>query len=219
MAVDRFTSRQRWVLAVTAAASFVAVMDGMVVTTALGAIRRDLSAPLSALHWTMTAYSLSFAALLIGRRGPWRSLRASLDFHLRPVSLCGVVDWLRDGNQHRMADRVARIARCRVGAARPSRHDPARSRGDSGSTPPCYGPVQRAHGSGRVVRTGYRRLARGRARLALGVLDQSATLCRHGGAGDTAPRSRRANRRSNRLGVALLTTAMTTRCDCQRPAH
>lgn len=65
MAVDRFTSRQRWVLAVTAAASFVAVMDGMVVTTALGAIRRDLSAPLSALHWTMTAYSLSFAALLM----------------------------------------------------------------------------------------------------------------------------------------------------------
>lgn len=65
MAVDRFTSRQRWVLAVTAAASFVAVMDGMVVTTALGAIRSDLSAPLSALHWTMTAYSLSFAALLM----------------------------------------------------------------------------------------------------------------------------------------------------------
>lgn len=65
MAVDRFTSRQRWVLAVTATASFVAVMDGMVVTTALGAIRGDLSAPLSALHWTMTAYSLSFAALLM----------------------------------------------------------------------------------------------------------------------------------------------------------
>lgn len=65
MTVERFTSQQRWVLLVTAAASFIAVMDGMVVTTALDAIRRDLSAPLSALHWTMTAYSLSFAALLM----------------------------------------------------------------------------------------------------------------------------------------------------------
>jgi MFS family permease len=37
----------------------------MVVTTALNAIHRDLSTPLSDLHWTMTAYSLSFAALLM----------------------------------------------------------------------------------------------------------------------------------------------------------
>ncbi|MGY4625079.1 MFS transporter [Bradyrhizobium sp. USDA 4486] len=65
MSVEKFTSQQRWVLTLTAAASFVAVMDGMVVTTALDAIRRDLSAPLSELHWTMTAYSLSFAALLM----------------------------------------------------------------------------------------------------------------------------------------------------------
>src|SRR5881394_558896 len=62
---QRFTARQRWVLGLTAAASFIAVMDGMVVTTALDTIRRDLSAPLSQLHWTMTAYSLSFAALLM----------------------------------------------------------------------------------------------------------------------------------------------------------
>jgi EmrB/QacA subfamily drug resistance transporter len=61
----KFTGRQRWVIAVTAAASFIAVMDGMVVTTALDTIRRDLSAPLSHLHWTMTAYSLSFASLLM----------------------------------------------------------------------------------------------------------------------------------------------------------
>ena len=65
MSIDAFTGRQRWVIALTASASFIAVMDGMVVTTALDAIRRDLSAPLSQLHWTMTAYSLSFAALLM----------------------------------------------------------------------------------------------------------------------------------------------------------
>lgn len=65
MSVERFTGQQRWVLGLIAAASFIAVMDGMVVTTALDAIRRDLSPPLSDLHWTMTAYSLSFAALLM----------------------------------------------------------------------------------------------------------------------------------------------------------
>jgi hypothetical protein len=37
-----FTAPQRWVLGLTAAASFIAVMDGMVVTTALDSIRRDL---------------------------------------------------------------------------------------------------------------------------------------------------------------------------------
>lgn len=62
---QRFTTPQRWVLGLTAAASFIAVMDGMVVTTALDSIRRDLTAPLSYLHWTMTAYSLSFASLLM----------------------------------------------------------------------------------------------------------------------------------------------------------
>lgn len=44
---QRFTAPQRWVLGLTVAASFIAVMDGMVVTTALDSIRRDLTAPLS----------------------------------------------------------------------------------------------------------------------------------------------------------------------------
>ena len=35
---QRFTAPQRWVLGLTAAASFIAVMDGMVVTTALDSI-------------------------------------------------------------------------------------------------------------------------------------------------------------------------------------
>jgi len=60
-----FAASQRWVLELTAAAASIAVMDGMVVTTALDSIRRDLAAPLSYLHWTMTAYSLSFASLLM----------------------------------------------------------------------------------------------------------------------------------------------------------
>jgi EmrB/QacA subfamily drug resistance transporter len=65
MGVEEFTGEQRWVLGLTAGASFIAVMDGMVVTTALDAIRQSLAASLSELHWTMTAYSLSFVALLM----------------------------------------------------------------------------------------------------------------------------------------------------------
>jgi hypothetical protein len=42
---QRFAAPQRWVPGLTAAASFIAVMDGMVVTTALDSIRRDLTAP------------------------------------------------------------------------------------------------------------------------------------------------------------------------------
>jgi EmrB/QacA subfamily drug resistance transporter len=69
MGEQRFTAQQRWVLGLTAAASFVAVLDGMVVTTALDSIRQDLAAPLSFLHWTITVYSLSFASLLMAGAG------------------------------------------------------------------------------------------------------------------------------------------------------
>lgn len=62
---ETFTRQQRWVLGLVAGGSFIAALDGMVVTTALDSIRRDLSAPITSLHWTMTAYSLSFAAMLM----------------------------------------------------------------------------------------------------------------------------------------------------------
>jgi EmrB/QacA subfamily drug resistance transporter len=60
-----FTAAQRWVLALAAAGSFMAVLDAMVVTTALDTLRHDLSASVTALEWTVNAYSLSFAALLM----------------------------------------------------------------------------------------------------------------------------------------------------------
>jgi EmrB/QacA subfamily drug resistance transporter len=60
-----FTGTQRWVLALAAAGSFMAVLDAMVVTTALETLRRDLAASVTALEWTVNAYSLSFAALLM----------------------------------------------------------------------------------------------------------------------------------------------------------
>ena len=46
-------------------ASFMVALDLLVVTTALDTIRTDLAASASALQWTVTAYSVSFAALLM----------------------------------------------------------------------------------------------------------------------------------------------------------
>src|SRR5689334_19280651 len=60
-----FTHTQRWVLGLAAAGSFMAVLDAMVVTTALDALRHDLAASVTVLEWTVNAYSLSFAALLM----------------------------------------------------------------------------------------------------------------------------------------------------------
>jgi len=63
--LQKFSATQRWVLALAAAGSFMAVLDAMVVTTALETLRHDLSASVTALEWTVNAYSLSFAALLM----------------------------------------------------------------------------------------------------------------------------------------------------------
>jgi EmrB/QacA subfamily drug resistance transporter len=62
---SRVTQEQRWVLGLASAASFIVILDVMVVTTALTAIRRNLGASLADLEWTVNAYTLSFAVLLM----------------------------------------------------------------------------------------------------------------------------------------------------------
>ena len=57
--------KQRWVLALAAAASFMVSLDALVVTTALPTIRHELGASLGSLEWTVNAYTLSFAVLLM----------------------------------------------------------------------------------------------------------------------------------------------------------
>jgi EmrB/QacA subfamily drug resistance transporter len=54
-----------WVLALTSVASFMVALDALVVTTALSTIRIDLGASIEALEWTVNAYNLSFAVLLL----------------------------------------------------------------------------------------------------------------------------------------------------------
>ena len=54
-----------WTFAITSVALFMTTLDNLVVTTALPVIRRDLNAGLSGLEWTVNAYTLTFAVLLI----------------------------------------------------------------------------------------------------------------------------------------------------------
>jgi EmrB/QacA subfamily drug resistance transporter len=55
----------RWVLVLASVASLMVALDALVVSTALGAIRRHLGASIDELEWTVNAYGLSFAVLLI----------------------------------------------------------------------------------------------------------------------------------------------------------
>src|SRR5881296_1252566 len=54
-----------WAFAITSLALFMVTLDNLVVTTALPVIRRDLHASLSQLEWTVNAYTLTFAVLLL----------------------------------------------------------------------------------------------------------------------------------------------------------
>src|SRR4051812_28302671 len=55
----------RWTLATVSIALFMTTLDNLVVSTALPSIRRDLGASIESLEWTVNAYTLSFAVLLL----------------------------------------------------------------------------------------------------------------------------------------------------------
>src|SRR5207249_4962 len=57
--------RMLWAFAITSIALFMTTLDNLVVTTALPVIRRDLHASLTGLEWTVNAYTLTFAVLLL----------------------------------------------------------------------------------------------------------------------------------------------------------
>src|SRR5256714_6965184 len=54
-----------WTFIITSVALFMVTLDNLVVTTALPVIRVDLHAGLSGLEWTVNAYTLTFAVLLL----------------------------------------------------------------------------------------------------------------------------------------------------------
>jgi EmrB/QacA subfamily drug resistance transporter len=58
-------ARTSWTFAITSVAVFMATLDNLVVTTALPVIRKDLHATIESLEWTVNAYTLTFAVLLL----------------------------------------------------------------------------------------------------------------------------------------------------------
>ena len=96
-------SRTIWTFVVTSVALFMAQLDNLVVTTALPVIRNDLHASLPSLEWTVNAYTLTFAVLLLtgatlGERfGRRRMLVAGLVVFTAgsaAAALAPTVDWL-----------------------------------------------------------------------------------------------------------------------------
>ncbi len=58
-------ARTSWIFAITGIGLFMAVLDNLVVTNALPAIRVSLGASIENLEWTVNAYTLAFAVLLL----------------------------------------------------------------------------------------------------------------------------------------------------------
>ena len=58
-------ARTLWTFALTAVALLMVTLDNLVVVTALPVIRADLGASLEGLEWTVNAYTLTFAVLLL----------------------------------------------------------------------------------------------------------------------------------------------------------
>jgi EmrB/QacA subfamily drug resistance transporter len=97
------TTRQRWVLALTSLSSLMVALDALVVTTALSTIRRDLHASVAQLEWTVNAYTLTFAVLLMtaaalgDRLGRRRVFAAGLTVFTAASAACALapsIGWL-----------------------------------------------------------------------------------------------------------------------------
>jgi EmrB/QacA subfamily drug resistance transporter len=92
----RLMPGQGWVLALTSVASFMVSLDTQVVATALPVIRVHLHASLAALEWTVNAYTLSFAVLLLTgaalgeRLGRRRMLAAGVGLFTAASAACAL---------------------------------------------------------------------------------------------------------------------------------
>jgi EmrB/QacA subfamily drug resistance transporter len=90
------TTTKAWVLALASVASFMVFLDAMVVTTALSTIRQDLGASIEALEWTVNAYNLSFAVLLLtgtalgDRLGRRRMMALGLSLFVAASAACAL---------------------------------------------------------------------------------------------------------------------------------
>jgi EmrB/QacA subfamily drug resistance transporter len=65
MPVMSDSKRRGWTLAIVSIGLFMVVLDNLVVNVALPSIHRDLGASIQALEWTVNAYVLAYAVLLL----------------------------------------------------------------------------------------------------------------------------------------------------------
>jgi EmrB/QacA subfamily drug resistance transporter len=63
--VDKVGAKTFWTFVITSIALVMVTLDNLVVTTAIPVIRKDLHASLQSLEWTVNAYTLTFAVLLL----------------------------------------------------------------------------------------------------------------------------------------------------------
>jgi EmrB/QacA subfamily drug resistance transporter len=103
LSVQVMSTKQRWVLALASVAAFMISMDSLVVMTALSTIRRALGSSIETLEWTVNAYNLTFAVLLVtgaalgDRFGRRRMLVAGLGLFAAGSAACALsptVGWL-----------------------------------------------------------------------------------------------------------------------------
>jgi EmrB/QacA subfamily drug resistance transporter len=94
---------ETWALVLASIASFMVVLDSLVVSVTLSTIRKDLGASIEELEWTVNAYSLSFAVLLLtaaaigDRFGRRRMFIAGLLLFIAASVVCALstsISWL-----------------------------------------------------------------------------------------------------------------------------
>ena len=92
-----------WTFVVTSVAVFMVSLDNLVVTTALPVIKHDLGASLQGLEWTVNAYTLTFAVLLLtgaalgdrfGRKRMFLAGLALFTFGSAAAALAPSIGWL-----------------------------------------------------------------------------------------------------------------------------
>jgi MFS family permease len=102
-------NRRWWTLGAMCFALFMIMLDNTVVNVALPAIQRDLGSSISGLEWTVNAYTLSFAVLLVtgGRLGDIFGRRRMFLFGVVVFGLSSAFIGLSQSEAWLVAGRVA----------------------------------------------------------------------------------------------------------------
>src|SRR5246127_182722 len=103
MQKDKDVAAKNWALGLPSLASFMMALDAMVITTAFPTIRAEFGASVETLQWTVNAYNLPFAVLLLtgaalgDRFGRRRMFAAGIALFVAASTACAfapTVGWL-----------------------------------------------------------------------------------------------------------------------------